>query len=414
MAMIDMREGGTDGGQTARGRLSAAPDKLTPRRSRKRFGWGTPGDRRLIVALTAVVAVSLVPALMPSPFLAEAPIQTVSTLGAPSPVEVVALPAPSVPMIDPNPVGALGTVRGTVDEVPEPQSGMQIIEVPKPTVPLGPIRVSDPSDMRQPLKVAHLPDRELLDTDGVPTITNGRRPLDVYAGHWSGRRGNRIAIVVGGLGLSQSGTQEAIQKLPKSVTLAISPNGNSLERWARAARRKGHELLLQVPMQAFGRGEPDPRERRLELELSEGENVERLLGSLSRFTNYVGVMNYQGGAFQAQDGALTPVMREVRDRGLLYVDDGSNAQSRAGPVARGMAAPFAGADIVLDLDKSADAIKDQLARLEETARGTGRAIAVANAYDESVDAIAEWAKSVEAKGFELVPVSALADDPGRR
>ena len=416
MAMIDMR-GSDDNGSADRGRLSAASSKLTPRRARRARTKAAPGDRTLVAALVAVVAVSLVPALMPSPFLNEAPIQTVSVFGAPETVEIASLPAPAPApsRIDPKPVGSLEAVRGTVSDKPaEPQSGMQIIEVPKPTTPLGPIRISDPSDMRQPLKVAHLPDRDLLDDDGAPTVANGRRPLDVYAGYWSGRRGNRVAVVVGGLGLSQSGTQEAIQKLPKGVTLAISPDGNSLERWARAARRKGHELLLQVPMQAFGRGEPDPRERRLELDLSAGENVERLLGSLGRFTNYVGVMNYQGGAFQAQEGALTPVMREVRDRGLLYVDDGSNGQSRAGPVARGIAAPFAGADIVLDLDRSADAIEEQLARLEETARGTGRAIAVATAYDESVDAITAWAKTIEAKGFELVPVSALADDPGRR
>ena len=417
MAMADARDN--------QNKLPLASDptrrKLLPRgaKRRRRMVWlsgGMKQDRGLIAGVMLVFAVSLVPALLPSPFRDTAPIRIASApvVPAPPPVEVVALPAPEqAPTVDPNPVGALGDVRGTVADN-APANGPKVIDVPKATPNLGRIRISDPSDMRQPREVAHLPDRALLDAEGRPTANNGRRPLDVYAGQWSGRRGNRIAIVVGGLGLSQSGTQDAIEQLPAPVTLAMSPNGNSLERWARTARRKGHELLLQVPMQAFGRGEPDPRERRLELDLSDEENVARLRRSLERFTNYVGVMNYRGGAFQAREDTLRPIVGELRDRGLLYVDDGSNAQSRAGAVARGLAAPFAGADAVLDLERDPEAIAEALAKLEETARGTGRAIAVATAYPESVEAIAEWAEGVTARGFELVPVSALADDPGRR
>ena len=45
----------------------------------------------------------------------------------------------------------------------------------------------------------------------------------------TGRR-TAIAIVVGGLGLSQTGTPNAIDKLPAEVTLAFAPYGNSLQR----------------------------------------------------------------------------------------------------------------------------------------------------------------------------------------
>ena len=98
---------------------------------------------------------------------------------------------------------------------------------------------------------------------------DGRRPVDVYARPWSGARGARVAIVIGGLGVSQTGTQEAIDKLPAEVTLAFAPQGNSIGRWMQAARRKGHEIVMQVPLEPFdypecqsrpqhadGRGEP--------------------------------------------------------------------------------------------------------------------------------------------------------------
>lgn len=419
MAMAETRDdrrAGATGIQSA----DTSRQKLLPRKRRsKPTSPSDPATRRsdrlLVGGLVAAVAVSMLPALAPSPFSSEAPIQIAdATAPAPALVETAELPDPVeviAPAVDPVATASLGEPRGATQA---PVGSPQVIEVPKEALPLGSIRISDPTDMRQPREVAHLPEPALLDDDGAPRIANGRRPLDVYAGQWSGRRGNRIAVIVGGLGVSQSGTMEAIERLPGGVTLALSPDGNSLERWTRAARLGGHELLLQVPMQAFGRGEPDPRERRLELDLGADENNARLRRSLERITNYVGVMNYRGGAFQADQEVLTPVMREVRDRGLLYVDDGSNAQSRAGAIARSLAAPFAGADRVLDLDRDPEAIKDALLKLEETARGTGRAIAVATAYPETVEAIAEWARAVGARGFELVPVSALADDPSRR
>ena len=90
------------------------------------------------------------------------------------------------------------------------------------------------------MRVAHLPDRALIEeseTGPLPIrAADGRRPFDVYARPWSGARGARVAIVIGGLAVSQTGTQEAIEKLPAEVTLAFAPQGNAS---AAGCRRRG-------------------------------------------------------------------------------------------------------------------------------------------------------------------------------
>ncbi|TGV30022.1 divergent polysaccharide deacetylase family protein, partial [bacterium M00.F.Ca.ET.168.01.1.1] len=95
------------------------------------------------------------------------------------------------------------------------------------------IVIRDPSALGQNLKVAHLPDRALIEaSDSGPLpirSADGRRPFDVYARPWSGSRGARVAIVIGGLAVSQTGTQAAIAKLPAEVTLAFAPQGNSID-----------------------------------------------------------------------------------------------------------------------------------------------------------------------------------------
>ena len=394
----------------ARGRSGASRSRAAP--------WSA-NDAGVALGAVLALGASAWLALAPSPFDTVAPI----TIGD-APLETAelepALAPPASQPLDPAPLGALGDARGTVDETPsEPSGGMKVIEVsPAGTAaPVGPVIVRDPSNLRQPLRIAHLPDKALIEEGEhgpLPVTRSGRRPLDVYAGHWSGRRGKRIALVVGGIGISQTGSQAAIETLPGSVTLGFAPAGNSLRRWMEAARRDGHELLLQLPMQAFGRGEADPRGFRLSTELSDPENAERLRKALSRTTNYVGVMNYTGGAFLSDRDALYPIARELRDRGLMMLDDGSSAQSRAGEVAGDLGLPFAAADAAVDLDRDPEAIEDQLRRLEEMARGTGSAIGVASAFPQTVEAIDTWIAGVESRGFEIVPVSVLARDPSRR
>ena len=386
-------------------------------------------DGLLLTAIAGLVGVSLVPGLQGSEFAPRAPIELAATPEADRSVAEAVQDAQTevsgssitevASAIDPSPVGSLRE-GGEPEPLGESggSGGMKVIEVPPSTPPAGSgIVISNPLDQRQPLRVAHLPDRSLIDSsdDGpLPISAQGRRPLDVYAGQWSGRRGNRIAIVVGGLGISQTGTAEAIEKLPGKVTLAFSPAGNSLKRWLETARRQGHELLLQVPMQRYEESGSGDFGRRLTVDASPTENARRLRRSLGRMTNYVGVMNYTGAAFTAEPKALAPIMAEIRDRGLLYVDDGTIGQSQAEIIARQQAQPFAAGDVLLDAQRDEEAIEAQLAKLEEIASGTGHAVGVATAFPESVAAISDWLKSVESRGFEVVPISAIARDPGRR
>src|SRR5690606_10364291 len=114
----------------------------------------------------------------------------------------------------------------------------------------------------------------------------------VYARPWSGARGARVAIVVSGLTVSQTGTQAAIAQLPPEVTLAFASGGNSIDRWVREARRKGHEILMQVPLEPFDYPNVNPGRNTLTTNADADENIDRLRWSLSRTTNYTGVVNY--------------------------------------------------------------------------------------------------------------------------
>jgi polysaccharide deacetylase 2 family uncharacterized protein YibQ len=248
----------------------------------------------------------------------------------------------------------------------------------------------------------------------LPVVAaDGRRPFDVYARPWSGARGARIAIVIGGLGLSQTGTQSAIDKLPAEVTLGFAAQGNSLDRWMQTARRKGHELVIQVPLEPFDYPNVDPGRNTLTVDEAGPENAGKLHKALARTTNYTGIMNYMGARFVTDQAAMAPLMEELGQRGLMYLDDGTSARTTAPDLALKNRVPFAAADATIDTARDRGSVLKELDELERIARAKGFALGTGSAFDVTVDAVASWAAEARKRGIEIVPVSAVALDPTR-
>jgi polysaccharide deacetylase 2 family uncharacterized protein YibQ len=218
----------------------------------------------------------------------------------------------------------------------------------------------------------------------------------------------RIALIVGGLGISASGTADALAQLPAPVSLALAPYGADLQNLAARARALKHEVLLQAPMEPFNFPDNDPGPQTLLTSLSADQNIDRLHWQMSRFQGYVGLISYMGGKFTASEQALKPILRDTAKRGLIYVDDGASPRSVAGQLAGSQNLPFAKADVVIDTVPTPTEIDHALARLELMARERGNAIGLATALPATVARIAAWAKTVEKRGFVLVPITMMA------
>ena len=163
-----------------------------------------------------------------------------------------------------------------------------------------------------------------------------------------------------------------------------------------------------MPLEPYDYPDNDPGPHTLLTGLSVDQNRDRLHWVMSRFTGYVGIVNYMGARFTASDQSLRPMLGELRDRGLIYVDDGSSSRSVAGRIASEVGLPFAKADIVVDAVPARADIDAQLARLEDIARQKGVAVGVASGLPIAIDAIDAWADGLQGKGIVLIPASAAA------
>ncbi len=369
----------------------------------RRFGMGVKQITGLLTVL-ALVVISGAIALRDKPF--RKPEEAVAAKPAP----VAEAPAKSEP--------AASKPAETPPIAAKPD-GPQIIHVqPTDTGGAAGITVRDPSALGQNLAIAHMPDRDLIEDSATGPLpiraADGRRPFDVYARPWSGARGARVAIVIGGLAVSQTGTQAAIAKLPAEVTLAFAPQGNSIGRWMQEARRRGHEIVMQVPLEPFDYPNVNPGRNTLTVDAGADENLKNLRWALSRTTNYTAVMNYMGARFTTDAAALEPVMAELGKRGLGYLDDGSTARSAAPDLALKDGVPLAVGDTTIDAVQERGAILKKLGQLEATARAKGFAVGIGSAFNVTVDTVDAWVDEAKRRGIELVPFSAVATDPQRR
>ncbi|MDA1133258.1 MAG: divergent polysaccharide deacetylase family protein, partial [Proteobacteria bacterium] len=238
---------------------------------------------------------------------------------------------------------------------------------------------------------------------------DGRQPWIVYARPFELPADTpRIAIVIGGLGLSRAGTQAAIQQLPGVVTLAFAPYAPDLGDWIAEARAAGHEVMLQLPMEPEGYPANDPGPHTLLTQVAAEDNLARLDWLLSRFTGYVGVTNYMGARFTVSPDDLRPVLEDLQMRGLLFFDSRENPDSVAAVVAAELEMPRVVNNRFLDTVASRISIDARLLELERIAEATGAAVGIGYPYPVTIERIAAWIRSLEGGNVVIAPISALA------
>jgi polysaccharide deacetylase 2 family uncharacterized protein YibQ len=215
-----------------------------------------------------------------------------------------------------------------------------------------------------------------------------------------------IAIVIDDLGLDRRNTDRAVQ-LPGPLTLAFMTYADDVVSQTQAGRDAGHELLVHVPM-APDNGHLTTGPNVLGVGLAADELKRRIDWVLSRFDGYVGLNNHMGSRFTADAAGMAVLFEELQRRGLLFLDSRTTAATMADEMAMRYDVPFVRRNIFLDNETSAGEVEAQLGKVEAAARRTGVAVAIGHPHDGTIDALQRWLPTLAARGFALVPVSAIA------
>src|SRR5262245_36465619 len=216
-----------------------------------------------------------------------------------------------------------------------------------------------------------------------------------------------VAIVIDDLGLDRRNADRVVQ-LPGPLTLSFMTYADDLAVQTHAAHARGHELLVHVPMQPLD-DDLNPGPNVLRPELPPGELLRRIDWALGRFDGYVGINNHMGSRFTADANGMALLFMELHRRGLLFLDSRTTPATVGDAMAVRYDVPFAGRNIFLDNETTADAVWAQLEKTEADARRIGFAVAIGHPHDGTIAALAQWLPTLRLRGFALVPISRIVE-----
>lgn len=357
-----------------------SPTAQPPSRTRYRPGW--PG----LAIFWAVILVTV-----------GAGAGVLQSLGPPAPPPVAPVSVKPVAMAAPAPIPA-ATVIHPVARPPSPDVR------PGRGTP-GPVADPDPA----------LQEAAPGMNGTLPRIAeDGRMPMQAYAaGFDRSSQRPRVGLLLAGIGLNSTLSEQAIRTLPGAVTLAVSPYASDPAHLLTEARMAEHEYLISIPMEPESYPLNDPGTHALTTSNTPDENAKQLVWALSRIVGYVGATGAlgltRGERFASIPVDMDPVLTTLAARGLLYVDPRAAQPHASARLPRVWSREV---DLVIDEPADAPAIDAKLATLTRIAQQTGSALGLAGAVRPvTIERIAVWANELAAQGVALAPVSALVQPP---
>lgn len=213
-----------------------------------------------------------------------------------------------------------------------------------------------------------------------------------------------ISLVMVDYGLSKTASRQAVEKLPDTVTLALSPYAQDSQQWTTAARQDGHEVWLGLPLQSKEYGQNDTGAQTLLVNGSIETNKARLMMSLGKATGYVGVVDLDSPAFSNNAADLERIYNNITERGLALAQADTHDHLTA-EYAKARKVPFIQNNLWIDEDPSPIAVAEHLKKLEQVALNGRIAVGFFHPYPAVIEAVAKWQTNLDAQSLQMAPLS---------
>lgn len=238
----------------------------------------------------------------------------------------------------------------------------------------------------------------------VPYLApDGRTALNSYAKPFSPAPNTTyISIVIGGLGMNAALTKRAINELPSEVSLAFAAKAPSLQSWIHQARAKGHEVLIELPMQ--GSTAKLSAIHTLTAANTGSRNIKNLDFLLSRAEGYFAVTNYDGEILVKDEKTLKPILVHIKNAGLGFIYDGATAGAVISSASQTAGLPMVTANQLIDENTQDRAnVKLAISSLHTPTNQTVP-IGMGFSFGGTIDGVKDWVAN-KPEAIDIAPVS---------
>jgi polysaccharide deacetylase 2 family uncharacterized protein YibQ len=172
----------------------------------------------------------------------------------------------------------------------------------------------------------------------------------------------RVAIVIDDFGNAMDGTEEMFA-LPAPITVAVMPFLPTTKRDAEEAHRRGHEVIVHLPMEPVRGKRSWLGPGAITTDLSDREIKNRVAAAIDDVPHARGMNNHMGSKATADPRVMRIVMEVCRERGIYFLDSRTTGKSQAGTMADQVGVPVVANDLFLDEIYTASHVDKQLRKL---------------------------------------------------
>ncbi len=220
-----------------------------------------------------------------------------------------------------------------------------------------------------------------------------------------GRKLPKVAIIIDDLGYDSSIAKQFLN-LDAVLTFSILPHSPLQKKLAKAARKKGYEIILHLPMEPFEYPAANPGPGVLLASMSPDTLIHQLKLNLDAVPYISGVNNHMGSKITADSTKMRQIFTILKKRGLFFIDSRTTKETLCRASAGLLHIPFAERDVFLDHDQSPDAIRRQIRRLIQIAEKQGEAIGIGHPHTSTYKVLQDELGNLKTK-VRLVPASKI-------
>lgn len=214
----------------------------------------------------------------------------------------------------------------------------------------------------------------------------------------------RVAILIDDCG----GQIEPLKTLLDTnlpFSYAILPNKQYSTEALNMIKSKGRVAMLHLPMEAMG----NAREEEITINVVDGpkEQAAKTRKLIETLPGVIGVNNHQGSKATSDPYTMKAVLKEIKNKGMFFIDSRTATTSVARDVARSMSVSTARNDIFLDNKPDVEYIRGKIYEAFARAERNGSIIAICHARPATAACWSKYRDEFKASGIEFVSVTSL-------
>jgi|GEM_PF-2711878 len=222
----------------------------------------------------------------------------------------------------------------------------------------------------------------------------------------------RVAIVIDDFGQHNTDGVKDIISLGIPITCAIMPNMENTRGHAEEAARKGHQVIVHLPLEPINGKKSWLGPGAITMNLQENEITNRVRNDFASVPHAVGFNNHMGSAVTVSDKMMRPILQVARENGFFVLDSRTNDKSVIPVLSDELGIAWAQRDIFLDNVKSPGHVDKQFDILARKALENGKAVAIGHVGqggNVTARLLKEKIPQLQKQGIEFVYLSEIVN-----